>query len=140
MISSNDRLDLEQSLFQVQTQIASTRTSLSAIAAYDRSTSILRRSVFILDRRLDFGDWYSRECLTEAETILEVAKSWVAEGSERCLIWDEGCPHEGWYETVLPHEIKFLNDECRALGKFCTSLKASLDLKSAIEMVSALGL
>ena len=140
MISSNDRSDLEQSLFKLHTQSASTRASLSAIAAYGRSTSMLRRSAFILDRRLDYGDWYSRDCLTEAEAILEVAKSWVADGSERCLIWDEGCPHEGWYETVLPHEIKLLDDECRALGKFCASLKASLDLKSVIEMVSELGL
>ena len=140
MISSNAKQDLEQSLFNLHTQIASTRASLSAIAAYDRSTSMLRRSAFILDRRLDFGDWYSRECLTEAETILEVAKRWVVDGSERCLIWQEGCPHEGWYETVLPYEIELLDNECRALGKFCSSLKASLDLKSAIEMISELRL
>ena len=140
MISSNAKQDLEQSLFKLHTQIASTRASLSAIAAYGRSTSMLRRSAFILDRRLDFGDWYSRECLTEAETILEVAKRWVVDGSERCLIWQEGCPHEGWYETVLPYEIELLDKEWRALGKFCSSLKASLDLKSAIEMISELRL
>jgi|GEM_PF-1337567 len=140
MRQPNDTASLVQTIFRAKSQVELARNSLAVIGAYGRSTQQIRRRSYDLDGALDNERWFSQECLSETDAILKVADKWITDGSEKCLVWDEGCTDEGWYETTLPHEFQLLDNECRALRNFRVALKEALDLKVAMEMVASIGL
>ncbi|KIN71459.1 hypothetical protein [Sulfitobacter guttiformis] len=68
-------------------------------------------------------------------TILAQADSWIKNGQKTELIWDEGCPHEGWLELCLPDHLAALQQACVPVHQFRDLLREALNVAAAAEII-----
>ncbi len=78
--------------------------------------------------KLDAEDWCSSETLNEIDVVVSMVDSWIDEGSEKTLIWDEGCPHEGWWDTTLPRKLAEIDQQCVSLRRYQVALRYAVYL------------
>ena len=72
---------------------------------------------------LDNERWFTQECLSETDAMLKTADKRIKDGSQKCLVWDERYPHEGWDETPCPMSSRFWTMNVVHCAAFAQRLK-----------------
>lgn len=116
------------------------RDSLSAISSFPECSQRLRSWTYKLDGEIDADTFATSDFLSELETLLAKADLWIKNGRHNVLIWDEGCPHEGWLEPCLPDNLSDLDNACEPLRQFLNVVREALNIIIAEQIVDDLKL
>jgi hypothetical protein len=74
--------------------------------------------------------------VSDLSEILAKVDVWIKDGRHTVLIWNEGCPHEGWLEPSLPENLSELDSACEPLRQFLTFVREALNIIVAEKIVS----
>lgn len=75
--------------------------------------------------------FFITEDVEDLNIILSEVESWLISEASLELIWDEGCPHDGWLEWLLPPHMTELNNWSVTLRQFLTELRKIQSLLAA---------
>lgn len=114
------------------------RDSLAAISSFPECSQRLRSWTYKLDGEIGADTFATKEVVTDLSVIMAKVDGWIKDGRQTELIWDEGCPHEGWLEPSLPENLSELDNDCEPLRQFLTFVREALNIIIAEKIVSDL--
>jgi hypothetical protein len=104
------------------------RDSLSSISSFPECSQRLRSWTYKVDGEIDADTFATEEVVSDLSEILATVKVWIKDGRHTVLVWDEGCPHEGWLEPSLPENLSELDNACEPLRQFLSAVKEALNI------------
>ncbi|MBW6419648.1 hypothetical protein [Celeribacter sp. PS-C1] len=130
-MEENKMSPLRDAILQALALKEAAREALDEISAHPDCDPILRRQTYELDRAIDQNTFHSEHAIYEMQRILCQANEWIKAGEEKVLIWDEGCPHAGWIETVLQDDLAILDHKCKALRELLRVVTTIVNMVAA---------
>jgi hypothetical protein len=134
-MNNSDNTELSAVIMQALAIKERTLNGLSAIYAHPDCPPPLRLQGAELSEKISANSFLDKEVEMGLSTILAQADGWIKAGQQTELIWDEGCPHDGWLELCLPDHLTALQQACVPVHQFRNLLCEVLNAAAVAEII-----
>jgi len=134
-MNNSDNIELSAVIMQALAIKERPLNGLSAISAHPDCPPPLRLQVAELSEKISANSFLDNEVEMGLSTILAEADGWIEAGQKTELIWDEGCPHDGWLEFCLPDRLAALGQACVPVRQFRDLLREALNAAAVAEII-----